>query len=299
MTTNITNLFKTEYQTDVHHVFQREGAYLKGAVRTKDSVVGTSTRFNKVGKGTATTKARHGQITPMNGDRSQVPCELEDWYAGDWYDDLDSAKQETDEKMTIAKSGAMCLGRKVDELIITALDGTTNTTSAWTLTNSGTILASALAFVEALWANDVPNDGNNYAIVTPRCWSQLMTVEQFSNSQFVGPDGLPFKGGALTNRWKEWMGVKWQFHVGLTESFTGTAAASRKIYAWNRAAVGFAMAKHAKNIASNPSVVADITWHGDHASWFINHLFSAGACVIDAAGVIEGSLDDTAAIATS
>jgi hypothetical protein len=46
-------------------------------------------------------------------------------------------------------------------------------------------------------------------------------------------------------------------------------------------------------------VAADITWHGDRASWFVNHMMSGGAVLIDDTGVIEALWDDSAAIVTS
>lgn len=297
MSTQISNLFVAEYQRDVQHVFQRKGSYLKATVRTKNAVVGSTTNFNKAGKGTAVTKARHGQVPPMNASRTLVSCTLEDWYAGDWFDTLDEAKQETDEKMTIANQGAFALGRKCDELVITALDTTSNSGTSWTLTSAATVENSAIAFCEALWAADVPNDGQNYAIVTPRCWSQLLKVQSFARADWTGADGLPFRDGpAMWQKFKDWNGVKWQMHVGLTESFTGTTASTRKIYIYNKVAVGFAMAKHFKNIASNPQVMADITWNGPEASWFINHMMSAGACLVDGTGVIEQTFNDSTAI---
>jgi len=301
MTTSITSFFQNEYQKDVQHVFQRKGSYVKSTVRTKDNVIGSTTTFNVAGKGTASTKSRHGQVPPMNSSRTQQTCTLSDYYAGDWYDDLDSAKHETDEAMTIATTGAMVLGRKVDELIILALDGTSNSGTSWTLTNAQTIENSALAMVEALWALDVPNDGQNYGLITARCFSQLSKVPSFARADWTGSDGLPFKAGAPVGlaKFKDWMGVKWQVHIGLTESFTGTAAATRKIYVYNKTAVGFAMAKHAKNIASNPGVKASMQYYNTHEAWFVNHLFSAGAVLIDDSGVIEQTFNDSTALVTA
>ncbi len=298
MAQQVTNLFQVEYQRDVHHVFQKQGSYLKPTVRTKSNVVGTSTKFNKAGKGSASTKARHGVVPPMNADRSQITCTLEDWYAGDWFDDLDSAKTEVDEKMVIAKQGAMALGRKVDELIIDQLDTTSNSGTSWTLTSAQTVENSALTMLETLWGNDVPNDGQIYCVVTPRAWNQLMKVESFNNADYVGADGQSFREGpAMGTKFKDWNGAKWQMHTYLTEN--GTSASSRKIYAYHKTAVGFAMAKNAKNVAANDAVDADVQWHNDHASWFINHCFSAGACLIDDAGVVENTFDDSTGLVTS
>ena len=295
MATQVSNLFAVEYQEDVHHVFQRQGSYLKPTVRQKNNVVGSSTRFNKVGKGSASTKARHGQVTPMNADRSQIACTMEDYYAGDWFDDLDSAKTDVDEKAVIAKQGAMALGRKADELITTALN-TTATEGTLTVTSKATVENSLLNMVEDLISADVPLDGEVYGLLTPRGWTQAMKVESFNSADYVGPDGSSFKSGAAVGvKFKEWNGVKWQAHTGLPGVGTSTA----ENYVYHKTAAGFAMGKHAKNVASNPAVMADITWNGPEAAWFINHCFSAGACLIDATGVVEYTLDDTAAIVSS
>jgi len=39
---------------------------LRPAVYTKDGIVGSVAYFEKLGTGVATTKSRHGEITPMN-----------------------------------------------------------------------------------------------------------------------------------------------------------------------------------------------------------------------------------------
>jgi hypothetical protein len=297
MAQQVSNLFIVEYQEDVHHVFQRMGSYLRNTVRQKNNVVGSSTKFNVVGKGTASTKTRHGQVTPMNADRSLVTCTIEDWYAGDWNDDLDNAKQDTNEKDTISRQGAFALGRKADELIIAALNGVAaGQEGSFVLTNKSTVENSLLSMIEDLVANDVPMDGQIYGLLTPRAWSQAMKVDSFNSSDYVGPDGSSFKSGvAVATKFKDWNGVKWQAHTGLPGRGTATA----ETYVYHKTSVGFAMAKHFRNVASNPSVMADITWHGDHVAWFINHMFSAGACRIEDEGIVEYTIDDTAAIVSS
>lgn len=297
MSTSIDQAFITSYESKVHEVFQRKGSYLKEAVRIRDSVIGSTAVFHKVGKGTATTKARHGTITPMNQDHTAPSCTLADFYAGDWVDKLDEAKHNINDRDAIASGGAMALGRKVDGQITTVLDTTSQATITITVSSKAAILATALEYVEAAFANDVPNDGEIYAAVTPRCWSQFMTVDQFQNSDYVGADGQAFKDGPAIGKgkWKDWMGVKWKMQTGLPGA--GTAVA--KIFLWHKTALGYAVAQSAGNIAGNESVSADITWHGDRAAHFVNHMMSGQACMIDDTGVIEGNLDDTAAIATS
>lgn len=296
MSTSIDTAFITSYDAKVHDVFQRQGSYLMSAVRYKPGVVGSTAIFQKIGKGTATTKSRHGTITPMNQTHTAPSCTLADFYAGDWVDKLDEAKTNINERDAIARGGAMALGRKVDDQITTVLDTTTQTAVTITVTSKAAILAGALEFTEAAWDNDVPNDGNVYAVVTPRLWSQLMLLDQFSDSDFVRADGQAWVAGpAIGAKWKDWQGCKWKMQTGLPGAGTATA----KGFLWHMEAVGYASAAAAGNIAGNAAVSADITWHGDRAAHFVNHLMSGQACMIDDTGVIESNHDDTAGIATA
>lgn len=296
MSTSIDAAFIADYEADVHLVFQREGGMLKSAVFEKTGVVGSTAYFEKLGTGTATTKSRHGEIVPMNATHTQPSCTLVDFYAGDWVDLLDEAKTNIDARMAYARSGAYALGRKVDEQISTVLDTTTQSAITWNVTSFANIQSSLIQMAEALDANSVPNDGMRYGALSPRAYAQAMTVESFASADFVGPNGLPFTEGAPGHRkWKDWMGVKWCMHPNLP----GQGTSASKVFVWHKMAVGYASGAHAGNVAEAESVSADITWHGDRASHFINHCMSGEAVMIDDTGVIEGSLDDTVAIATS
>jgi len=189
------------------------------------------------------------------------------------------------------------LGRKVDDQITTVLDTTSQSVITLTVTSKAAILATAVEFSEAAWSNDVPNDGQVYAVVTPRYWSQLSLLEQFSDSDWVGSDGQTFRQGPQVGkgRWKDWNGVKWKMQTGLPGAGTSTA----KCFIYHKMAVAYAVAQSAGNVAGREAVAADITWHGDRAAHFVNHMMSGQACMIDDTGVIEGNLNDTTAIATS
>lgn len=296
MSTSVNVAFIKDYEARVHHLFQRMGGYLKDTVRRKDNVVGKTTTFQIIGKGQATTKSRHGTITPMNQAHTNATVTLADFYAGDYVDKLDEAKTNIDERDAIAKGGAWALGRKCDNQIITALDGTTESIVSWDVTSSANVRNSLLGMCEAMDANDVPNDGQRYGLLTPRAWSQAMTVKEFSSADYVGSSGLPFtEGAAIHQQWKAWNGVMWKQHTDLP----GLGTATAKVFTWHKTAIGYATGAHAGNIAANGGVAADIWWNGERAAHFVNHLMSGGAVLIDATGVIEGNLNDTTAIATS
>ena len=296
MSTSIDQAFIRQYERQVHLVYQRTGSYLKECVRYRPNVMGSSTTFQKIATGTATTKARHGTITPMNQTHTAHEATLSDFYAGDWVDKLDEAKINIDERDAIATSGAFALGRKVDSQIDTLLAAANTDNVTITVTSSGAVRAGLLQMAANLYDLDVPNDGQVYGALTPVLWSRAMVINEFSSSDWISSMGLPYKEGIPTGgRFKNWMGVKWVMHTGLTGKGTSTANS----YVWHKSSIGYGAGKHAGNVAGRGSVSADITWHGDRAAHFVNHMMSGGGVTIDANGIIEGHSDDTTAIAAT
>jgi len=266
MSTTVEIAFTRHYQNEVHLAYQRMGSKLRNTVRVKDNIVGATTTFQKVGKGTASTKARHGKVPVMNVDHAQIECSLADYYAGDWVDRFDEIKTTLPEKQVLINSGAYALGRKTDELIITKLDASTNYAGTGA---DGLTKAKALAAFEMLGEADVPDDGDRFAIVGWKQWSELLNIAEFANAQFVGEKELPWQGTQA----KRWLGTLWMPHSGLTKT-----AGVRYCYWYHKTAVGHAVGAHVKS---------DITWYGDRAAHFVNNMMSQGACLIDTAGVVS------------
>ena len=266
MSTTIDQAFIKQFEEEVHQAYQRMGSKLRNTVRVKSGVQGSSTVFQKVGKGSASTKARHGKVPVMNVDHEPIECMLLDFYAGDWVDHLDELKINIDERQVLANAGAFALGRKTDELIITAFGQTTNVAGTGA---DGLTKAKVLEAFELLGEKDVPDDGQRYAVIGWKQWSDLLDIPEFANADFVGSDDLPWRGTQA----KRWLGTLWMPHSGLE-----LAGNVRRTFWYHRSAVGHAIGQE---------VVTDVTWHGDRAAHFVSNSMSQGACLIDAEGVIE------------
>lgn len=266
MSTTVERSFSKQFEKDVHLAYQRQGSKLRNTVRTRNKVKGASTTFQKVGRGTASTKARHGIVPVMNVDHDPVECVLADYYAGDWVDRLDELKTEHSEVQVLTRAGAYALGRKTDELIVARLDDSVNFAGG---DSDGLTRDKVLAAFEMLGAADVPDDGQRHAVVGWRQWSELLGIEEFANADYVGDDALPWKGTQA----KHWLGTMWMAHSGLTLGAGGV----RLCHWYHKTAVGH---------ASGQDVRTDITWHGDRAAHFVSNMMSQGACLIDPAGVV-------------
>ena len=268
MSTQVTQSFIKNFEADVQLAYQQMGSKLRNMVRYKGNVVGASTVFQKVGKGMASGKARHGLVPVMSIDHTPVECELQDYYAGDWVDALDELKMSIDERRVVASAGAYALGRKTDELIINALSKASSTNDVGEYSAALTKDTILKAFAK-LNSNDVPDDGQRFGIVGPLQWNALLNIEEFSNSDYAG-DNLPFLKGTES---RKWLGINWMMHTGLP--LNGT---NRDCFIFHKTAVGH---------ASGQDVKSDITWHGDHAAHFVNNMMSQGACLIDETGIVR------------
>ena len=72
----ISTSFIEEFESGVHVAYQRMGSKLRNTVRTRNGVKNKTT-FQKIGKGFATTKARHGNVAPMNLAHTNVSVTVE------------------------------------------------------------------------------------------------------------------------------------------------------------------------------------------------------------------------------
>lgn len=274
MSTTLDQAFVKQFEREVHESYQRMGSKLRSTVRNISNVQGSSAVFQKVGKGTASTKSTHGMVPVMNLTHSSVEVPLADYYAGDWVDRLEELKTNIDERQVIANAGAYALGRKTDDLIINALatGGTLSVAEA----NTGMTIGKILEAFEKLGAADVPDDGERYCLVGYKQWSQLLQISEFASADFVGADDLPFNGTQA----KRWLGSLFMPMSGLPIDGSDI----RSCFWYHKTAIGH---------ASGSDVQSDITWHGDRASHFVNNMMSQGSGLIDGNGIVVIGCDET------
>ncbi len=272
MSVSIDNVFVKQFEADVHLAYQQMGTKLRATVRSKSGIVGASTTFQKVGRGTASTKSRHGIVPVMNLNHEPVECLLQDYYAGDWVDALDELKTNVDERRVVASAGAYALGRKTDELILSAMNGATNYVGDYSTGLTKDLILSAL---EELNSADVPDDGRRFAVVGVHQWNELLSMDEFVSADYVGND-LPLVSGGTS---KKWLGITWVLHNGLPVS-----SDNRDCFIYHATSVGHACGQEVKT---------DISWHGERAAHFISNSMSQGAVLIDATGIVRLKCKDT------
>ena len=264
MASSITNAFITQFEAEVHMAYQRMGSKLKNLVRTVNGVNGSTVKFQKVAKGSANTKARHAEVVAMDLAHTAVSATLTDYYAADYVDKLDELKVNIDERQVVAQSAAYALGRKTDEVLIAVLDAATSIAANVNSSATGMTLIKAKNMMEVFNGNDVPDDGQRYWVVGPKQWSDLLSVDQFSRVEYVGPNELPFPGGITAKRW---MGFLFFVHSGLS-----TSGSDRLNLEFHKSAIG---------CGSGSDLRTEVNYIPEKVSHLITSMISLGAVAID------------------
>ena len=274
MSMSVDQVFIKQFEADVHLAYQQMGTKLRSTIRSKSGVVGYSTTFQKIGKGIASTKSRHGIVPVMNLNHTPVECTLQDYYAGDWVDALDELKTNVDERRVVASAGAYALGRKTDELIINAMKSATQYVGDYSTGLTKSLIMSAL---EILNTNDVPDDGRRFAVVGVHQWNELLKISEFVSADYVG-NATPLVDGCES---RKWLGVNWILCNALPLANTD----DRDCFIYHASSIGHACGQEVKT---------DITWHGERAAHFISNSMSQGAVLIDGEGIVRIKCDDDA-----
>jgi len=270
MTATIDQAFVKQFEAEVHMAYQRMGSKLKGLVRNVNGVKGNTVQFQKVAKGSASTKARHAEVVAMNSVHSNVTATLSDFYAADYVDKLDELKVNIDERNIVAQNAAYALGRKTDEIITDTFDaGATALANNSAGTTTGMNLDKAQNVFETFGNNDVPDDGQRYWVVGPKQWSDLLDIDQFSRAEYIGEADLPYKGGMTAKRWLSFM---WMGFSGLPTS----GSTDRHTMAFHKSSLGLGVGSDVRTEVNYiPEKVAHLT----------TSYMSMGAVLIDGDGV--------------
>jgi hypothetical protein len=269
MTATIDQAFVKQFEAEVHMAYQRMGSKLKSMVRNVNGVKGNTVQFQKVAKGSASTKARHAEVVAMNSVHSNVTATLSDFYAADYVDKLDELKVNIDERNIVAQNAAYALGRKTDSIISDTFDagGTTLANNSAGAT-TGMNLDKAQNVFEIFGNNDVPDDGQRYWVVGPKQWSDLLDIDQFSRAEYIGEADLPYKGGMTAKRWLSFM---WMGFSGLS-----IASGDRNTIAFHKSSLGLGVGSDVRTEVNYiPEKVAHLT----------TSYMSMGAVLIDVDGV--------------
>jgi hypothetical protein len=277
----ITAQFRTIYQDEFKYDFDREMAKMKIAVRSDGVVNGATAYFDVVDPADeAIEKTRDGRVPKSDLGLSQVPATLKKIHKKYQIDNFDLFRANKNTRAAMSKRGRGSINKGIDKEIFRKLDATS------VVHPDGTVTANTLAVIQratlVLWNKDIPDDGEVFGVVTPAFWAQMMRINEFKSVDFTTIK--PADSNAIGMRVRNWMGVNWFTHTGLTGN--GTATSNNFIF--HKSAVG-----HMCSGEPAPHLFTSEEDDYEGVRFDVMH----AACVPLPRGVIKIVHNDTAALA--
>lgn len=279
MSQSLSSVAREEFDSLVHQQFQGV-AELDGSVTTRTGVVGDTYDFRRMARGIANQKASADDVTPMDVAHTVQVATLQNWLAPEYTDIFDQAEVNFDEKMELAQTIAMALGRRDDQLVIDALDAATPATTTVgqavgsdTAMNKGKILRAASELNE----KGVPRtDRNRYIATSAQGLEGILDESVATSTDFVNVQAL------IVGDLSFWMGFQWRIiddrSAAGEEGGLTTAGSVRDSWAWHKAAMGKAV-----GIART----TEVNYVPVKTSWLSNGFLKAGAVNRDPRGIVK------------
>lgn len=274
MTTTASANFKTEFDPLVKQSYQA-GSLLMGKVRTRANVNAKTYSFPKLGKGIASLRIPQTDVIPMNVTHSAVTCTLVDWDASDYAAIEDLDKLAFDEKRELAMSVGKAIGRRIDQIIINAMDTSAFATQVATSvggTNTSLNVEKIMRAKRLMDANGVPMEGRVMLINAAALENALLETE-------IGSSDFNVTKALATGDLKTFAGFEFiTMEDRANEGGIPISSTTRNCFAFHRDAVGMAM-------TGAPRSAVD--WIPEKKSWLVTSAVTAGAVTVDTDGVID------------
>jgi len=270
----ISNAFVTLFDAEVKQAYQASRA-LAGLVRERNGVEGSTVKFPKIGKGSATIRVPQTDVSPLNVSYSQVTATMADWNAAEYSDIFHQAKVNFDERRELVSVVSNAIGRRMDQIILDALAASsTSLTVANSVGGSTTNLnvAKLRRAKKLLDAANVPMEGRAM-IISAAGLEGLLGETQTTSSDYNSVRAL------VSGEIDTFLGFKF---VTIGDRSEGglpiDGSLDRTCYAFHRDAVGMGIGMNQRT---------EINYVPEKTSFLVNSMFSAGAVAIDDEGIVK------------
>lgn len=267
--------FVEQYKSSVKHVFQSQGFKLKPTVLPEGRVEGATVHWPVFGTFEMQESDGADETPPANPQMGDVSATMKDYDALYEIKKKDLTKMTANEQQAATAAGGKAVGRRVDKIIMNALNDAAVANSSIQLGGASAVfdLEAALMACDSLQDDDqIEWDGDVTAVIPVRWFNRLMMYKEFNSSEWVGAD-LGFPSGV---RGKNWNGVKW---LPLSKKEMLIPGANQ--------AYGFMYHRTAAGYYSNYEGEVNIQWDNRKGVWTVRFDLQAVAKAIfnDAKGI--------------
>jgi hypothetical protein len=274
MAVQISNAFVTLFDAEVKQAYQGQ-RLLAGVTRERSGVEGSTVKFPKIGKGSATIRVPQTDVTPLNVSYSQVTATMEDYIAAEYSDIFNQQKVNFNDRQELVQVVSGAIARRMDQIVLDALDasGTTATVSNDIGGTDSNLNVTKLRETKNLLdTNNVPMEGRTI-LLHANSLQALLGETEVTSSDFNTVRAL------VTGEINTFMGFRFITFGDRDEGGLPVDGSSdRTLYAFHRDAVGLGIGM---NQTSRVDYIPEKT------SFLVASMFSAGAVAIDDEGIVK------------
>lgn len=265
------------YRDEFVASFEVRQSYLRDTVTTEAMVKGNSAIFLVTGQAdTMKERGVDGYIPAANETDTQITLNLKEMHHRATQTGWDIFTGQSDRRRIMQERGMRAANKEIDQTILAALNATTTnyaSGAAQTLT-----YGKLVDILSDLYENEVDNDGQITCVWSPKAYARILTFAQATSIDYV--NAKPLVEGPQPFRF---LGANHIMHPKVPG--VGTNAA--KCYVYHKSAIGHAI--------DTAGIKTDIGFNGEHDYSYARHSVFHGAKILQNAGAIEVTVDDTAA----
>jgi hypothetical protein len=274
MAVQVSNAFVTLFDSEVKQAYQGQ-RLLAGATRERSGVEGSTVKFPKIGKGSATIRVPQTDVTPLNVSYSQVTATMEDYIAAEYSDIFNQQKINFNERQELVQVVSGAIARRMDQIILDALAASSTSLTVGNDiggTDSNLNIEKLREAKKLLDAGNVPMDGR-MMLIHANSLSALLGETEVTSSDFNTVKAL------VTGDVDTFMGFKFITFGDRDEGGLPVDGSSdRTLYAFHRDAVGLGVGM---------GQTSRVDYIAEKTSFLVASMFSAGAVAIDDEGIVK------------
>jgi len=268
------------FENEVIQAFQQQGTGLKNTVRVRDAANAEKVQFQVLGKMQTAERGAVNTPIPLQ-DVSYTPkvATVKNYVVSEMTDMFKNNQVGFDERQELVQSMAMAMMRRLDQIILDAIDtATISKTVAKNVSGSDDdMTVAAMSKAANLLGSDVP-DQDRHLLMHDNGFYHLI------NQSDVKDIDISFNKALAEGRLPEYLGFNIHRMGDRGEGGLPLSTNDRTNYAWQKSAIGLAV---------NMEPRIEVNYEPSFGAWRTSGFLSAGAVVIQEDGVVEITTDES------
>jgi len=273
MAINVSTAFVDLFDSEVKQAYQAE-SLLRGTMRTRSGVAGNTVKFPTIGKGVATLRVPQTDVTPLNVTYGQVTATMEDYIAAEYSDIFQQSHINFDERSELVQVVSKSIARRMDQIMIDALDAASGTSTVATTVgpggNTDMNIEKLRATAKALNEKNVPSEGR-YLLMHATQLDSLLGEQEITSQDFAAVKAL------VQGEIDTFMGFN-ILTMGDRDEGGIPKPSTRTCFAWHKDSMGYAESMAQKT---------EVNYVPEKTSFLVSSMFSAGSVAIDGEGIVK------------